>query len=237
MGVIIYNGISSEELGIHVESPPDYEVPERDYEIIPVPGRNGDIIIDKGAYKNVEREYKISIGEVDGDFSVLASKISSWLTSGYGYLRLEDTYNPDIYMLAASTNVSVITNILQQAGRTVIKFNRKPERFLKTGEFPIEFTKDGLIINPTNNISKPIVTIYGNGAGTVNIEGHVIAVSDISGYVTVDSDIGNAYKDGANKNSTISLSDGYPTLKAGSSDISFSGGVTKVEIIPRWWLI
>ena len=33
MGVIIYNGVSSEEFAIQVEHPPGYETPEKDYEI------------------------------------------------------------------------------------------------------------------------------------------------------------------------------------------------------------
>ena len=41
MGVIIYNGVSSEEFAIQVEHPPGYETPEKDYEVTHIPGRNG----------------------------------------------------------------------------------------------------------------------------------------------------------------------------------------------------
>ena len=46
MGVIVFNGISSKDVGIEVETFPEYTIPEREYEAIHVPGRNGDVIID-----------------------------------------------------------------------------------------------------------------------------------------------------------------------------------------------
>lgn len=46
MGVITFNGIASDKLGIQVEHPPGYETPKKDYEIVHVPGRNGDVYID-----------------------------------------------------------------------------------------------------------------------------------------------------------------------------------------------
>lgn len=237
MGIIVFNGVSSEELGIQVEIPPDYEIPERDYEVISVPGRSGDIIIDKGAYKNVEREYKVAVGEIEGDFSVLAPRIATWLNSGYGYKRLEDSYNPDVYMMAVNKSTDSILNIYQKAGRTTIKFNRKPERFLKIGDHAIECTKRTNIINPTAYIAKPIVTIYGSGKGYVNIGDYQIEVTNIKEYITIDSDIENAYKDNQNENYNVILTDGFPKLKEGETTIRFHGGVTKVVITPRWWTI
>ena len=50
MGVIIFNGIPSTNYGIHVEKPPVYATPERDYEVVHIPGRNGDLVIDNGSW-------------------------------------------------------------------------------------------------------------------------------------------------------------------------------------------
>ena len=62
MGVITFNGIASDKLDIQVEHPPGYETPKKDYEIVHVPGRNGDVYIDKGSYQNVSRTYDIAMG-------------------------------------------------------------------------------------------------------------------------------------------------------------------------------
>ena len=237
MGIIKYNGISTDEVGIVVETPPNYEIPERNYEIISVPGRNGDIVIDLNSYKNVVREYDIAIGEEDGDFSVLSSKIANWLYSGHGYLRLEDSYLPEYYMMAAVIAPNNIVNILQQAGRATIQFNRKPQRFLKSGDRPIIITKQTTLFNPTQFDSKPIIIVNGAGTGVVNIGKYSVKIENLDGEITIDCELEESYKGTNNQNKKVTLSNGYPLLVPRDNIVNFSGGITKVTIIPRWWTI
>ena len=237
MGIIKYNGNSSDEVGIVVETPPDYEIPERNYEIIPVPGRNGDIVIDLNSYKNVVREYNIAIGEEDGDFSVLSSKIANWLYSGHGYLRLEDSYLPEYYMMAAVIAPNNIINILQQAGRATVQFNRKPQRFLKSGDRQITVTKQTTLFNPTQFNSKPLIIVNGTGSGVVNIGGYSVKIDNLEDEITIDCELEESYKGTNNQNKKVTLSNGYPLLVPRDNIVNFSGGITKVTIIPRWWTI
>lgn len=237
MGIIKYNGISTDEVGIVVETPPDYEIPERNYEIISVPGRNGDIVIDLNSYKNVVREYDIAIGEEDGDFSVLSSKIANWLYSGHGYLRLEDSYLPEYYMMAAVIAPNNIINILQQAGRATVQFNRKPQRFLKSGDRPITVTKQITLFNPTQFNSKPLIIVNGTGSGVVNIGGYSVKIDNLEDEITIDCELEESYKGTNNQNKKVTLSNGYPLLVPRDNIVNFSGGITKVTIIPRWWTI
>lgn len=237
MGIIKYNGISTDEVGIVVETPPNYEIPERNYEIISVPGRNGDIVIDLNSYKNVVREYNIAIGEEDGDFSVLSSKIANWLYSGHGYLRLEDSYLPEYYMMAAVIAPNNIINILEQAGRATVQFNRKPQRFLKSGDRPIIVTKQTTLFNPTQFNSKPLIIVNGTGSGVVNIGGYSVKIDNLDGEITIDCELEESYKGTNNQNKKVTLSNGYPLLVPRDNIVNFSGGITKVTIIPRWWTI
>ena len=57
MGKIIFDGKSSDNYGIVVEVLPDYSSAEKNVEFVDVPGRNGQIAIDNGTYKTVERKY------------------------------------------------------------------------------------------------------------------------------------------------------------------------------------
>lgn len=237
MGIIKYNGISTDEVGIVVETPPNYEIPERNYEIISVPGRNGDVVIDLNSYKNVVREYNIAIGEEDGDFSVLSSKIANWLYSGHGYLRLEDSYLPEYYMMAAVIAPNNIANILQQAGRATVQFNRKPQRFLKIGDRPTIITKSKTMVNPTQFDAKPLITVKGNGNGDINIGGYAIKLENIEGEIIVDCELEESYRGTVNQNGKVKLSNGYPLLKPGDNFITFTGSIQSVTIIPRWWTI
>lgn len=238
MGRIIFNGLSSEDYGIKVWQPPSYTIPERDYEIVHVPGRDGDIVLDKGSYKNTVRSYVVSFGEPDKEnFVSLANGLSEWLHSCSGYARLEDSYEPEYYRLALYYETIDIVNAYNKAGQVTIKFNCKPQRFLKIGDNVIGFTSNGYLTNPTFFDSRPIIKIYCNGDGSVQIGEYVIVLKDIDEYIVIDSELMDAYKGTVNCNSKIELNGNFPRLIKGRNDISFSGGITSVEVRPKWWTI
>lgn len=242
MGVIVFNGIPSTDYGIHVEKPPVYAVPERDYEVVHIPGRNGDLVIDNGSYKNVTRTYNIVVGEIESDFTKLASGVSEWLHSASGYARLEDTYEPDYFRLAYYVADAEMENLFHQAGRMSVEFNCKPARFLKIGERPVAFTAAGSLYNPTFQKSFPKLTIAVSGSGTVTLNGQTITISGISSAtdMVIDSEIQDIYDADAktNLNSKVRFSDSlFPTLVSGLNNLSFAGSITSVEVIPRWWIL
>ena len=63
-----------------------------------------------------------------------------------------------------------------------------------------------------------------------------MAIADIDEYLVIDCDTQNAYKGTQNKNTEISAA-AFPRLDAGDSEISWTGGITSVEITPRWWTL
>ena len=237
MGVIFFNGVSSEELGIVVEHPPNYEIAKRRYETIQVPGRNSDIIIDNNCFDNVDRKYPIAIGQEGGDFTRFASRMADWLSSGSGYCRLEDTYEPDYYKMAVMSDPGEVINILQQAGRTTVTFNRRPERFLKMGERYVTVSSGSILTNPTKYTAKPIIEVSGSGSGSITVGRRTIEIKDLTNPIVINSELQEVYSDGVNQNSNIIAPDGLPILEAGENVISYSGGITNVEISPRWWTI
>ena len=62
-----------------------------------------------------------------------------------------------------------------------------------------------------------------------------VRFSEISDFVVLDCDLQDAYKNLENKNSTMTGS--FPGLAPGENIVTFSGGITKIEIIPRWWTL
>lgn len=237
MGFIIFNGVSSKDYHIQVEHPPGYDTPERDYEVVHVPGRNGDVVIDKGSYQNVNRSYEIAIGSEERFFPEMANDISEWLHSASGYARLEDSYEPEYYRMAMYKEETEIENILFHAGRVTVKFNCKPQRYLKTGDRKIKITGKKTLKNPTRHPATPIITIYGTGEGLLNVGGYVVKVTDIKDQIIVNSEIMDCYNGTTNRNGDVVLGQGYPKLLKGQSEISFSGGITSVEVIPKWWTL
>ncbi len=236
MGVITFNGKTSSGI-FEVSTPPEYEIAERIYDRVTIPGRNGDLLIDTGSYANIERNYEISYGEESGVYHSLSAKVSDFLNSGIGYLRLEDTYEPNYFFLASYKGPNNLANILAQAGKATITFDRKPERFLKTGENVVNITGSYTLTNPTIHPAKPFIKVLGTGAGWIKVNNYQIDFTTISSYVYVDCDIEDVYKDNLNQNQNAKAPSGFPILKSGANSISFGGSISKLEIKPRWWTL
>lgn len=96
------------------------------------------------------------------------------------------------------------------------------------------------IINSGNTIARPILTIYGTGDIGVHLNGFqvfTVALGD-EGYITIDTNLMEAYKDTPN-NLKNRLVDGDYTnfvLVQGESEIAFSGLVNRcvIENYSRW---
>lgn len=237
MGIVMFNGISSLDYGIQVEHPPEYQAPARDYEVIHVPGRNGDLVIDNGSYQNINRSYQMAIGDKRKDYTSMANVISEWLHSVSGYARLEDSYEPEYYRMAMFQDEISIENIMQHAGRLTVDFNCKPQRFLKSGEEIIKISKRTTLYNPTGFNSLPCITVYGSGRGVLSIGQYTITISNINGSIVLDSEIQDVYKGTVNRNADVTLNKSFPEFVPGENSIGWSGGITYVEVIPRWWTL
>ena len=240
MGIIIYNGVSSEDLHILVQHPPEYGFPEKDSEATHVPGRNGDVIVDSGTWLNVDRTYDLAI-DATGDvtYTDLASRFTQWLHSACTYARLEDSYEPDYYRMAIYKNSGSISNLFNKAGTIEVSFNCKPQRFLKSGEEIEVFRTSGTYYrNPTEFTAKPKIIIHGSGSGSINVGNYSININNITDGMVIDSEIQDVYKGTINCNSSVSF-DEFPKLVAGDRGnyITFTGGISYIEIIPRWWTL
>ncbi len=94
------------------------------------------------------------------------------------------------------------------------------------------------MVNPTSHPSSPIIKVYGNGSGEIQIGNNTITILSVNGYLVIDSDLMEVYKDETNCNSKVKFSlNTFPKLRPGINDISFSGEITRLEVIPKWWTI
>ena len=236
MGIVVFNGISSQDLHIQVQTEPSYDFPEKDYDVTHVPGRNGDIVIDQGSWQNVSRKYNLAMDAGKISYTEVASKLVQWLHSASGYARLEDSYEPDFYRMAMYKDSGSISNIFNKAGQIEVEFTCKPQRYFKSGEAADIFVASSEYRNPTDFPAKPLIKIHGSGSGVVGIGTYTVTINDIIDGMIVDSEQQDTYKDQMNCNSKVSITE-YPKLVSGNNVISISGGVTSIEIIPRWWTL
>ena len=234
IGNIVFDGMNSLDYGIFVTDPDTDNAPNRIYQIETVPGRNGNLTYDTGAFNNITINYPAFVYQ-DIDINIQAYR--NYLASKSGYKKLEDSFHLDEYRLARYASAMELNKTVNdQKGSTILQFDCKPQRFLKSGEIPVIYSGSGNIINPTLFDSKPIIKIY--GTGSVNIGSIAITFDGSTPYVTIDCELQDAYYEGTNKNSSITLvPNKFPVLKSGETGISLGTGITSIEIIPRWWRI
>lgn len=229
---VIYDGQDLSDFGFAFEKAVD-ETSYNSYDEYYIPGREGALHIENGSTKNVKREYDLAI--IGPNMQNKLDNLTSFLLSRKGYKRLEDSLHPNEYYDAIfKTSISPTIPRDRQKGIAVIEFERKPQRWLKSGEDAIEVEDGDELENPTLFESLPLIRCY--GAGTLNIGNQYITISANSyEYIDIDCQLMDARHEMTNCNSYVTFStDGFITLKAGTNGIEITG-FTKVEITPRWF--
>lgn len=233
---IIFNGRGAGEFGVVVEHCPAQNAPKRKLKELSIPGRNGTLHYDEGAWENVKVKYEVYF-RGNRPTAEHAHGVKQWLMAPKGYCRLEDKYDPSHFRLASFAGPLNIENLLNLYGRCDISFNCDPRCFLKDGEEPVSFESPGSLYNQTGFDATPLIYVYGNGAGEVSIGGVNIKILQMTASLALDCESMNAYAPGDasdSRNADIYAPE-FPVLKPGRNVITWGGGVTAVKVIPRWW--
>ena len=226
------DGIDARSAGIHLQSPIEFSKAVPVVEAQTIPGRNGDLIWETGSYEN--RGASASCFCLQKDVEKAVSSAGRFLMGKKGYRRLETSDDPDHYWMARVKNSPQIAMRLRTLAPFEIGFDCKPQRFVKAGENSVVFTYNGSLFNQYGQIALPFITLYGQGAGQLTIGDCVVDVKALDSTLFLDSEMQNAYNDNGNQNLNINAPV-FPVLGDGEIPIAFSGGIERVEIIPRWW--
>ena len=228
MGVeceLIYDGVSSRDIGVTVEGFPGAVMPQKDLEVTTVPGRNGALVYDYGTYSNYTQNYTIHWREVGRN-----ARISEWLQKP-GYHKLEDSFHTEHYRLAYVRMNQSLNNRMMVLQQMPIAFECKPQWFRKNGDNPINISTSGRALL--------LMTVSGSGEGTLTVGDCVITISSIPAKgIIIDCELQDAYSSDKlqNLNTSIKVKDNsFPVLKRGKTLVSFTDGVKSVKIVPRWW--
>lgn len=234
--MIKWAGVRSDELNLIVEHYPSRYIPSRKDEKDSVPGASRDIIYVSEAFNNYNQPYEVFMGGPREGLPLISHKVAEWLLNNPGYQRLEDSYDPECFRMARYAGGEDFFNYFNIYGRGKLTFDCCPQRWLKSGERVLSVTNGQRVLNPTSMKASPILRISGSGEGEIKINNSTLSISNIGSYVEIDIDKHKAYNGSANRNNTISGS--YENMKMPKeSVISWSGGISSVAIIPRWWTI
>ena len=243
---LLIDGKPTKDFGVYLSGNGTFKAAEKELEEFKIPGRNGTFHYKSDTYKNVIVPYDCFIFK---DFKRNVAALRSFLLSREGYVRIEDTHHPDEFRMGIY-HEEFAPDVFDDlsAAQFTLNFDCKPERWLKSGERPIEYTANGILINSTYFTAKPLVRIYGTPAtfasfsiGLADKPTIIIVKIPEEGYIDIDTENEQVYCGDTMLDSDLSFHASntqhkFPTIVPGRNVVWFSGA-TKVVVTPRWWIL
>lgn len=215
----IFDGTDSRTFDAVVYERNTFSSPERQFTTVTIPGRSGDFLLDGSRFGNVAHEYDVVIyRRFDENFEAL----KAFLLSRKGYCRLEDSIHPNEYYHAYfSEAITPEVTRNRDMGKFVLSFNRKPQRWLLSGQDEIIMKTGGTpktthITNPTQFYCYPLLMVK----GTSLRNGFKAYVNDTAFELTAYDSSTNNYPNSSYLNSYWLYIDFYTLqayVKVGSS--------------------
>lgn len=183
---LIFGDVHSVDYGIYISGEGVFDAPEREVEMISIPGRNGAFALDKGRFENIEVTYPAIVREEDlASFTANLDAFRNAICSQKGYQRLTDSFHPDEYRMATYISGLEVKPIkYNTAAEFDIVFNCKPQRYLMSGESELDITSGDIILNPTLFEANPMLEV--EGYGNIELNGYDIELNNVTvGNITL----------------------------------------------------
>lgn len=233
--MFIYKGKNSNNMGLRVLNDLLFTSPERDVNLIQVPGRNGDLVVDNGRFNSVVRSIPCRLDAPNGvDIEQAINDINNWLVDDGGFHEFEWNNDPDFVYQAKVDGGVISSRLLSRLGQTEIDFRMHPIKYLKSSmtERPVSHGEN--IINRFAIDANPIIRIVriGDGDITFNVGGRPVDLRQIADGCVLDSET-QTITDITGRVTLFELMySGFPILKPGNNTITFSNNI-QVFITPR----
>lgn len=224
-----FNGIDSREMGVIVTAMPETVRAERRIESITVAGRNGSLHTDEGVYESYDRTMECALIK-----RARLDEITAWLV-GSGEMTFST--EPDKVCRVTIANKISIAQMMRVFQKFQVILDTQPFKYsVNAAGDALELTAPTTIRNSGTVYSEPLITIYGNGDITLNINGADFPLYGVQESITIDSEMMEVFKGNTNQNSKYGGAD-FPRFEVGKNEISWTGNVSKIKIQPRWrWL-
>lgn len=221
-----YNGITTESMGIVVNSIQTYVKPQKKVDLIQVEGRDGADVIEYG-YAPYILKAKITLLDLS-----LIDEVIAWL-NGSGVLIIdEDDQKYRHVRVLSDVNYEYFSHLKQA---TIEFYVADPYRYT-VSEIPQSFTTfPAGITNLGNTVAKPKLTVVGSGAITVTLNGVSFGYTfPVGESVVIDCKNMDATYNGALRNQYMTGL--FPTMKVGANALAVTGSVTSVSFAEysRW---
>ncbi|SCJ99154.1 Phage-related protein [uncultured Clostridium sp.] len=224
-GEIYFNGNRSLNLNLFLENYPSIPIANEEYEEVPIEGRNGKLIINKGTYpdKKIPFTFTILSPRIEIDFE----RVYEWLT------EIEDNRlifgrEDRCYKVK-----KVIFGDIQKEFRSIGEFNVTflCEPFIQDlDKTTHEITTSGFKINYDGNApGDTLIKVYGSGNIQLTINGETMQINNVTDYVEIDSELLQVRNQDGTSKDDDTLGD-FILFTKGENVISYTGTVTKVVV-------
>lgn len=223
---------SFSDYGVYVSKRPSIPSPKRRITNVVIPGKSSSLRFDENTYEDISIAVECSIKD-----EVLPDKIDEikeWLLA-YGESDLIFSNQNNKKYIAQVVNAIDFTQVLKYISKFVIVFNCRPFKY-ESESTTIEMIAEGRITNPGSIYSEPIIKIFGSGDINVTINSEIIKLKEVTDHIILDTVQQNCYNETID-NLNNKMNGEFPKFEVGENNISWTGAVSKVEVIPNWrWL-
>ena len=223
-----WNDTRCTDYGIHVSEQPPLMIPSERATYTNVPGRSGSLTTLEGDDVYDDLVLTATCFVLD---AARIPEIAAWL-KGSGMVTFSNRQG-GFYYARIANQISFEKILRGNPHRSfVVNFRCKPFWYAENVE-PITLTTSGTAVNnPGSVFSEPVITVFGSGDITLMVGLTIVELEGVSDSITLNTPLIEAYKGTASINS--SMSGDFPILTPGMNAVSWSGGVSKVEIQPNW---
>lgn len=226
------NAVYTDEYGIHPQGRCEVPSAEQKVEIVDIRGRETPLT-KKYGYENILLPITFNMYSEDDSFKKVFRIAKQHLLNAKTLILDDDD---EVYYKVIHVQIETAENLIRQFGEFTVNFTISPFQFA-VGNNPVLLTEQTTIENP-GYVALPIVKVWCEGTGAFSIGNQEIIIQNVNGTITIDSEMMNAYREGnPPQNMNSKMIGEFPRIISGKNKVSFSGGITKMEITPNFrWL-
>lgn len=218
-----WNGVRSTEYGIYVDTQPPITMPIERVSHTTVPGRPGTLTKTEG--EDVYDDVVLTVQCVMKDGTRIP-EIMKWL-KGRGKVAFANRRG-GFYYGRVSNQIPFDKVMRGRENRAFAIVFRCSPFWYADGEEAQAVTNGGTVMNGGSVYSEPVIEVTGTGDGTLMVGDTIIWLYGLTGRITIDSELQEAYDGTTGMNERMSGE--YPRLQPGMNGVSWTGGITGVTV-------
>ena len=226
---IIIDNVFATQFDLHIVNRVNIPVSQKEIETISIVGRNGTLTKELGFLdRNITVNFNFKTRNRDDNMSKKIRNITSLILNAK---KISFTDDKEVYYKVKAVSISDIERNLRVLGSFSVTFTVDPFAYYNINS-KITIASHSKIYNIGTYTSEPYIKVFGSGNVTLNINNKELTLKDINGFIEIDSELKETFKDNVSKNNKKVGE--YPAFFVGENTISWTGNITKIEIDPRW---